>query len=119
MSEDRRAYVHEATLLLADGADPRAPGGAVTVQLCGDWEHDGPCTWPHNSAIDGDAGEINFRTIFIAAADDEPEVRERIDHALGASSDWELVVAAPRRLRDHERELAARLMAAPYRNPRG
>jgi hypothetical protein len=36
-------FVHEATVELADDADPRALGGAITVALCGHWEHDGAC----------------------------------------------------------------------------
>jgi hypothetical protein len=36
-------FVHEATVELADGADPRALGGAITVAQCGHWEHDGAC----------------------------------------------------------------------------
>ena len=31
----------EAELLLADDTDPAAPGAAVTVALCGHWEHEG------------------------------------------------------------------------------
>jgi len=42
----------DAVLELAAETDPRAPGGAVTVALCGSWEHDGACRWPHNSRLD-------------------------------------------------------------------
>jgi len=45
------AYVLEARLELDDGLDPAAVGAAVTVELCGHWEHAGPCRWPHNSEI--------------------------------------------------------------------
>ncbi len=44
-------FVHEATVELADGADPRALGGAITVALCGHWEHEPPCPWPHHTDI--------------------------------------------------------------------
>ena len=44
-------FVHEATVELADGADPRALGGAITVALCGHWEHEPPCRWPHHTDI--------------------------------------------------------------------
>jgi hypothetical protein len=33
MTFEPQAFVHEASLALAHGADPRAPGGAVTVSL--------------------------------------------------------------------------------------
>ena len=44
-------FVHEATVELADGADPRAIGGAITVALCGHWDHQPPCRWPHHTDI--------------------------------------------------------------------
>jgi hypothetical protein len=43
-------YVYETTVHLGDGGDARAVGGAVTVALCGHWEHAGPCRWPHHTA---------------------------------------------------------------------
>ena len=45
-------FVHEAAIELADGADPRAPGGAITVALCGHWEHEPPCRWPHHWIVE-------------------------------------------------------------------
>ena len=41
----------EFCIRLEPGADKRAPGGAVTVALCGHWDHEGPCRWPHRSNI--------------------------------------------------------------------
>jgi hypothetical protein len=35
------AYVLEAELALREGVDPAAVGAAVTVELCGHWEHEG------------------------------------------------------------------------------
>jgi hypothetical protein len=49
------AFVVEAALALTEGCDSAAVGGAVTVELCGSWDHEGPCRWPHNSAIDPEA----------------------------------------------------------------
>ncbi len=46
-----KAYVAEAEIVLNEGCDPAAVGAAVTVELCGHWEHEGACRWPHNSAI--------------------------------------------------------------------
>jgi hypothetical protein len=34
------AYVLEAELALREGVDPAAVGAAVTVELCGHWEHE-------------------------------------------------------------------------------
>jgi hypothetical protein len=106
-----QAYVHQAEVTLAEGTDPAAVGAMVTVALCGHWEHDGPCRWPHNNQIDG----RQFRTIFIASAEDELEVRRRIRAALHGQPGWRVVSDAGRDLAVEERELAARLAHAPRR----
>jgi hypothetical protein len=44
MSMVNGQHVHAATLLMADAAaDAAAPGAAITVALCGSWEHPPPC----------------------------------------------------------------------------
>ena len=40
-------YAHRAVLVIPDGDEPAAPGGAITVELCGHWEHEPPCRYPH------------------------------------------------------------------------
>ena len=45
MSE-RLAQVIEAELVLAADTNPAAVGAAVTIELCGSTDHDGPCRWP-------------------------------------------------------------------------
>lgn len=109
------AYVLEAELELAEGCDPAAVGAAVTVELCGDWEHEGPCTWPHNSDIDASIHPALFRTIYVAGADEETEVRRRIEQSLGNGSGWTLVDVRCRAVAEHERELADRLATGPRR----
>ena len=79
---NRQAFVQEAVLRLEDGIDPASVGAAVTTELCGHWEHPGPCHWPHNNAISG----ARFRTLFIAHPRDEGIVRERITHALAGAA---------------------------------
>jgi hypothetical protein len=44
---NRESHAFQAILALDEGQD-RAPGAAVTVKLCGHWEHAGPCRWPHH-----------------------------------------------------------------------
>ena len=75
-------FVHEAAIDLAHGADPRAPGGAVTVALCGHWEHEPPCRWPHHTDITPEDDRHVVRTVFTAAGEEEPAVRQRIVGAL-------------------------------------
>jgi hypothetical protein len=76
-------YVHEATVELADGADPRALGGAVTVALCGTWDHEPPCRWPHHTDITpaavGDRHVV--RTSFTAGRGEASVVRQKIGAA--------------------------------------
>ncbi len=79
----RSAFVHEATIELRPGADEASPGGAVTVALCGHWEHEATCRWPHHTGVDNRAGQsIRVRTVFACPPDDEGEVRQLITGAL-------------------------------------
>jgi hypothetical protein len=106
-----QAYVHEATVIVSEGTNPAAVGAAVTVALCGHWEHDGPCRWPHNNQIQ----DARFRTIFVAAADDEPEVRRRIRAALHSDPGWRVCSDYARDVAQDEEELASQLARAPRR----
>jgi hypothetical protein len=108
------AFVVEASLALDPACDPRAPGGAVTVELCGRWDHDGPCRWPHNSALD-DTG--TFRTLFVASSSEAPTVASRIEHALRAGPHWQVTRFTERAVSEDERELASRLLAGPRAEP--
>ena len=66
--------------------DPAALGGAVTVRLCGHWEHEGPCRWPHHSDSVED-GDVWFTTVRFNAAEDEVEsVRAMISSVLARGS---------------------------------
>jgi len=111
-------FVHEARLRLAPGADERAPGGAVTVALCGHWEHDGSCRWPHHTAIVTREGEqLTLRVVAVSQPTERARVRGLIGGALaagglagpGGPSHWMLLHSGPAELRAHELSLAARL----------
>lgn len=113
MSDEPRAYVVEADLLLSDGLDPGAVGAAVTAELCGHWEHDGPCRWPHNSAIDAAHAPARFRTLFVAGEDEAASVRARIESALRGATAWHVVALGERPVAEHERALGERLRTGP------
>jgi hypothetical protein len=81
----RDVFVHEARLALSPDDDERALGAAVTVALCGHWEHSGGCRWPHlSTATRHDDSAMSLRTVFAADPEHEPVVRERIARALDA-----------------------------------
>lgn len=103
----------EAELALRDEVDPAAVGAAVTVELCGHWEHEGPCRWPHNSAIDAKRDPARFRTLFVADQVDAPVVRNRIYRLLRSGPEWRLVSVFSRGVAEGERALAERLLAGP------
>ena len=108
---DVRAYVHEAEFTLGATTNPAAVGAAVTVALCGHWEHEGPCRWPHHNHIEGPL----FRTIFVAAPDEEHEVRVRIRGALNRRAEWRVQSDRARPVAPEEAGLAARLANGPRR----
>jgi hypothetical protein len=106
----RAPHVYEATLELSNGIDPAEVGAAVTVELCGHWEHGGPCRWPHNNCIETDEGAARFRTLFVAPSAEAQEVHDRIELALRSAADWTVVTSGQRPLAQNELELAERLV---------
>lgn len=104
-------YVHSAELALLDGTDPGAPGGAVTVALCGSWDHEPPCRWPNYNALDFDEDSALFRTVFVAPPEDLDEVRTRIDSALRSDPRWRALHVGTGQLTEKERALGERLRA--------
>jgi hypothetical protein len=107
------AFVVEAELVLGEGVDPGAVGAAVTVELCGHWEHDGPCRWPHNSAIEIEWDPARFRTLFVAEEREAALVRDRIETVLRGELAWRVVQMRSRSVAETERALAARLLSGP------
>jgi hypothetical protein len=96
----RQAYAHDAVLDVAPDADSRAPGAAITVALCGHWDHQPPCPLaPHHTAADRVNDEVRLRILFATEPEREDLVRQRIDDALsggeqhgpdGATTHWRL-----------------------------
>jgi hypothetical protein len=118
-----RAFAHDATVVPGSDADDRAPGGAVTLALCGSWEHEPPCPLaPHHTATSrGPDGTLRLRILFAAAPADEAEVRRRIDDALtagtvdgpdGVTTTWEFRGSAASDVATGEAAHAARLVAS-------
>lgn len=126
MGDDRRVrttYAHDAVLELDPDADERAPGAAVTAELCGSWDHPGPCpVAPHHTATHREGDELGVRVLFAVTPDRERAVRERVVAALssgdlvgpdGARTRWRLVRHGAGTLQPDERGQADRLAAEP------
>ena len=116
----RQVYVHQATLVLATGADPGAPGAAVTAALCGHVGHEPPCpVAPHLTAVVTDDGGARLRILFATEPDRADEVRARIDSAL-SGGDWRLVDSGCARIDPEERPHGRRLLRrTPDSGPAG
>jgi hypothetical protein len=113
MTDARVAFVHEAELQLHNGTDPAAVGAAVTTELCGHSEHEGPCRWPHNNDIELSDHFANFRTLFVAPSTEEDDVRERIERSLREGVGWAVLRTQSRPVSRPEEPLARRLATTP------
>jgi hypothetical protein len=116
----REAFAHDAVLVLEHGGDDRAPGGAITLALCGSWVHDPPCPLaPHHTRVHRAGGEVVLRLLFAAEPADEARVRALVDDVLsrgwgdspdGSRTTWELIESGPSPVSVEEQEHARRLM---------
>jgi hypothetical protein len=96
----RKAFAHDAVVRLAPGGNDGAPGAAITLALCGHWEHEPPCPLaPHHTRAEPAGDELRLRILFAVEPEREDEVRQRIDGALaspqlvgpdGGVTTWEL-----------------------------
>jgi len=115
----RAAFVHEATVTMETDGDLRALGAAVTLELCGSWDHPPPCPLaPHYTRPDRDGDTVAVRIIFATEPANEALVRGRIDSALrqgsltgpdGRTSRWKFLGGGPGELDPAEAEHARRL----------
>jgi hypothetical protein len=114
----RQAFAHDAVIDLARGADDRAVGGAVTVALCGELDHEAPCpVAPHHTSVQGRGRRRQVRVLF--ATEHEDVVRRTIEAVLasgeflgpdGLVHRWKLRSSAVAPVADTERGHAARLV---------
>jgi len=83
----RGHYVHTASLRMDADADHRAPGAAITLELCGSWDHVPPCPLaPHHTSHERNGRDVELRIVFATEPDHEGEVRARIGKALASGS---------------------------------
>jgi hypothetical protein len=114
----RQSYAHDAVLEMAPEADVRAPGAAVTVALCGHWDHHPPCPLaPHHTRAERVDDRVAVRILFATEPDREALVRERIDEALAhgrldgpdGTTTWRLASSHGGTVSVEERDHAERL----------
>ena len=100
----RKAFAHDPVLSMDQEADDRTPGAAVTVALCGHWEHEPPCPLsPHHVHAERVGNDLQVRVLFAAEPETEREVRRRIERALsgqwvfpdGFTTPWRLLESQP------------------------
>lgn len=117
----RQAYAHDAVVVLQSDEGANAPGGAITIKLCGHWDHPPPCPLAPHDVASSMAGEIlTLRVLFATEPANEQRVRSLIDEALatgrltgpdGRIATWQLRSAVPGSVRPEEEDHAARLIA--------
>ena len=118
----REVFAHDVVVTMEADQDAAAPGGAITVALCGHWEHEPPCPLaPHHTAAERDGATVRLRVLFAAEPGDEAEVRRRIDDALarseletpsGTIARWQLISTTRGTVRRDETEHGRRLAAS-------
>jgi hypothetical protein len=117
----RSAFAHDAVIDMDDDADLTGPGGAVTLALCGSFDHAPPCPIaPHHTRAERRDDGVAVRVLFAVEAPREAEVRARIDEALatgsctgpdGIRTRWTFRGSAPSAVTESERDHAGRLIA--------
>ncbi|MBT2534055.1 hypothetical protein J7E83_18380 [Arthrobacter sp. ISL-48] len=115
----RGLYAHNARLRMDADADLRAPGAAITLALCGSWEHKPPCPLAgHHTSAERTGGTVRVKVIFATEPEHLAEVRRRMEDALSAESVagpegvvtvWVLEASGAGELAQAEREHARRL----------
>jgi hypothetical protein len=106
--KSRAPFAHVAVLSFDPADDERAPGAAITVELCGSADHEPPCpVAPHHTAAHRAGDELHLRVLFAADPAREAEVRRRIESALAAR--WPVVSAGAAAIASDEADHAERL----------
>ncbi|MDT5167023.1 MAG: hypothetical protein QOD02_335 [Mycobacterium sp.] len=117
----REAFVHDAVVAMQPGASFEALGGAITIALCGSWDHPPPCPLASHYVTNLPVGEtVALRVLFATEPANEQHVRSLIGETLAAGqwtgpdgrvATWQLRSASPGTLRADEEDHAAHLIA--------
>jgi len=117
----RKAFVHDAVVAMQSGGSPNAPGGAITLALCGGWDHPPPCSLaPHYVTNTPTGQSLTLRVLFATEPVNEQRVRALIGEALvtgrlqgpdGGVAIWQLRSESAGEIRADEEDHAAHLVA--------
>lgn len=123
----RQAFAHEAVIAMDPGEDIRAPGAAITVALCGHWEHEPPCPLAtHHTDAQRSGTQVRLRVLFATEPTAEADVRTRIEQALsvsgltgpdGVTTHWRLLNTHPSTVHPREAEHAQQLIQSSPNTP--
>ncbi|MDT7739445.1 MAG: hypothetical protein QOK09_2814, partial [Mycobacterium sp.] len=81
----REAFVHDAVVAMQPGASFEALGGAITIALCGSWDHPPPCPLASHYVTNLPVGEtVALRVLFATEPANELHVRSLIGETLAA-----------------------------------
>ena len=116
----RAPFAHDAVVAMGPTDDERAPGAAITVALCGSWDHEPPCPLaPHHTRAHRSGTEVTLRLLFATEPEEEATVRALVDETLargwgdgpdGARTAWNLVWTGPAEVLPEEEDHARRLI---------
>ncbi len=112
----RRAFAHDAVVAMQPGGDSNALGGAITLALCGSWDHPPPCALaPHYVSKTSTGETVALRVLFATEPVNEHRVRMLIGEALATGrlqgASWELQSESVGEVRADEEDHAAHLIA--------
>ncbi len=116
----RKAFAHDAVVAMQSGGSPNAPGGAITLALCGSWDHLPPCPLaPHYVTNTSTGKSLALRILFATEPVNEQRVRSLIGEALATGhlqgpdglAMWQLRSESAGEIRADEKDHAARLAA--------
>jgi hypothetical protein len=117
----RKAFVHVAVVAMQSGGSPNAPGGAITLALCGSWDHPPPCSLaPHYVTNTPTGQSLTLRVLFATEPVNEQRVRALIGEALatgrlqgpdGGVAIWQLRSESAGEIHADEQDHAAYLVA--------
>jgi hypothetical protein len=107
---------------MQSGGSPNALGGAITIALCGHWDHPPPCPLaPHYVTNLPDGETVTLRILFATEPANERRARSLIGEALAAGqltgpdggvTTWQLSSAAAGSVRPEEEDHAAWLVGS-------